>query len=174
MSEFDQLYEQMRELYEGAFSKREMLEQELEKVNETIEKLGTLFSNTPSKNYTFKDLQAGETRQSGRRVVKEAKKEVGVKRAGRGEKAAHVAKGERSKNRIKEEVVREAILGILREAQPETRSGKELFDELAKQGLPSTASFHTRVYSLLTRWSKMGLVNKVGRGSYGLGNLDKK
>ena len=182
MSGFDSLNEQLEQLYLEAVKQREEKLAELQKLEDTIAKLSPLYAG---KKYNLDILKAAEPVRAtrGRAARKEAatlpvdaeKKHVGryTQAATAAKEEAPAAKTERSKRRIKEETVRDACLKFLLDAGSDSRSGTEILEYLEKEaGLPGTTSFHTRVYSLLTKWVKSGLIVKKDRGIYALGDTN--
>lgn len=165
----DQLNGDLEKLYGAAKAELDALEGRKQQLIEIVNKLGPLFGG--KKTYSLESLKATSS-VANRKPAKRQRKEKAVK-APKVAKAAKAAKaaGAPKKERIKEEVIRKMVLQLLGDCAPNSMSPVEIIGRMVKDGMPGTASFRTRVYNLLTKWSKEGLIRKVGRGVYQLADV---
>lgn len=155
MSRYDEAKGSLQNLYDAACEELEALNSKREELVKMIEILGPIYGNR--KTYSVENLKAAAPMPSGRgRKPSKEKKE----------KEVEAASGKHE--RIKEARIRELVTKCLEDAAPDSMTAIEISNKLEKEGLPSTKSFKTRVYGLLSTWVKDGLLTRPGRGVYRL------
>lgn len=155
MSRYDEAKGSLQALYDAACEELEALDSKRDELLKTLEVLGPIYGKR--KTYSVENLKAAAPTTSGRgRKPSKEKKEKDVE--------AVSGKHER----IKEARIRELVTKCLEEASPDSMTAIEISNKLEKDGLPSTKSFKTRVYGLLSNWVKEGLLTRPGRGVYRL------
>ncbi|MBQ1925911.1 MAG: hypothetical protein II180_07335 [Proteobacteria bacterium] len=155
MSRYDEAKGNLQALYDAAREELLELDKKREEILREIEFLGPICGKKST--YSVESLKAAAPKATrrGRKPSKDVK-----------EKAAEVKSGK--SERIKEGRIRELVEKYLGEAAPNSMAATEIFDKLKKEGLPATKSFSTRVYGLLSRWVKEGIMVRAGRGAYKL------
>lgn len=163
---------------QSLMNERAELEEKLQKVDAAIEALAkerfgsalNMGSEKTDNRYSVAMIKANEPERKRMRRTEDKEEKTDMRgRAGRKAKEDKEvsAKVPRSRDRIKEETVRNACIDYLKAALPDSRSAGEILEHLSNNvGLPNTTSFRTRVYSTLTKLVKDRSIAKLDRGVY--------
>jgi len=161
MASYDEMKGNMQAFYDATKRELEELEKKREEVQKTLELLTPIFGKNTYTVETLKDVEAKASPVS-RRGRKMSKKS-----------AASEKKAEESKKtRVKESEISDVVFSSLSAAYPDSLCANEIIEKLSLNGLPDTTSFKTRVYTLLGKWVKDGLIEKGARGVYKLVKSD--
>lgn len=170
----DNIDQLLQGCYERALKRKTELEQELKKIQVTIEKLEPLFGKSTYSVDMLKAVEQPIRNTRGRRasvVEGSADKKCGSRVCKDKASAKEKKESGTGKRRVKQDEVREACIRFLRASAPSSRTGCEILDYLTVQeGYPATNSLRSRVYTLLGEWSESAEVpiKRISRGVYGL------
>ncbi len=160
MANYDELKGNIQALYEAAKKELEDLDKKREEVQKTIELLGPIYGANVKNKYTLDNLKNVEAAA--------APKSRRGRKAGRKAAVKAVADNadETKKPRIKESAISDIVFKVLEDVYPDSLAANEIVDKIKEAGLPDSASFRTRIYTLLSKWTKENRLLKSGRGVY--------